>query len=103
MTGMLQAQVDNANIDDTTNYNPYRIMQGHRVARSKFGELNIRPYTYFRYLNQKGLDPSYTDGFGKPQTVDRRQDVQLQKVSIYFTGWAFDPKLNYFMYVWIVY
>src|SRR3954453_18582956 len=78
--------------DDTAKYVPYRMMQGHRVAKSKFGELNIRPYTYFRYLNQLGLDDKYTDGFGKPQTVDRRQDIQLQKVSIYFTGWAFDPK-----------
>jgi hypothetical protein len=41
-------------IEDTTEYAPYRMMQGHRVAKSKFGELNIRPYTYFRYLNQLG-------------------------------------------------
>jgi hypothetical protein len=85
---------------DTLAYNPYRMMQGHRVAHSKFGELNIRPYTYFRYLNQKAIDETYTDGFGKAQTVDPRQDIQLQKVSIYFTGWAFDPKFNYFLYIW---
>ncbi|TMI66444.1 MAG: hypothetical protein E6H07_01805 [Bacteroidetes bacterium] len=75
-------------------------MFGHRVAKSKFGELNIRPYTYLRYLNQNSIDKTYTDGFGKTQTVDPRQDVQLQKVSIYFTGWAFDPKFTYFLYVW---
>ena len=86
--------------DDTTKYVPYRMMQGHRVAKSKFGELNIRPYTYFRYLNQTGIDQTYIDGFGKTQTVDTRQDIQLQKVSIYFTGWAFDPKFTYFLYVW---
>src|SRR5436190_17061011 len=86
--------------DDTTKYVPYRIMQGHRVAKSKFGELNIRPYTYFRYLTQAGIDPSYVDGFGKTKEVDKRQDIQLQKVSIYFTGWAFDPKFTYFLYVW---
>ena len=89
--------------DDTTLYrlyDPYRIMQGHRVANSKFGELNIRPYTYLRYLNQMNIDKSYTDGFGNHQVVDPRQDIQLQKVSIYFTGWAFDPKFTYFLYVW---
>ncbi len=86
--------------DDTTKYVTWKIMQGHRVAKSKFGEINIRPYTYFRYLNQLGLDKNYVDGFGNPRTVDRRQDIQLQKVSIYFTGWAFDPKFNYFLYVW---
>jgi hypothetical protein len=85
---------------DTTNADPYRIMQGHRIAHSKFGEVNIRPYTYFRYLNQLGYDKSYTDAFGKTQSVDRRQDIQLNKVSIYFSGWAFDPKLTYFLYVW---
>ena len=63
---------------DTTKYSLYRIMQGHRVAQSKWGELNIRPYTYFRYLNQTGIDKTYTDGFGKTQTVDPRQDIQLQ-------------------------
>jgi len=86
--------------DDTTKYVPYRMMQGHRVAKSKYGELNIRPYTYLRYLNQKAIDETYTDGFGKSQAVDTRQDVQLQKVSIYFTGWAFDPKFTYFLYIW---
>jgi hypothetical protein len=94
------AQEKTSALDDTTNYDPYRIMQGHRVAHSRFGEINIRPYTYLRYLNQKSLDNTYTDGFGKPQTVDTRQDIQLQKVSIYFTGWAFDPKFTYFLYMW---
>ncbi len=86
--------------DDTTKYVPYRIMQGHRVANSKFGELNIRPYTYLRYLNQLNIDKNYTDGFGNKQAVKPRQDIQLQKVTIYFSGWAFDPKFTYFLYVW---
>jgi hypothetical protein len=98
---MSHAQEKPANLDDdTTTYNRYRIMFGHTVAKSKSGEINIRPYTYFRYLNQRAIDKTYTDGFGKVQTVDPRQDIQLQKVSIYFTGWAFDPKFNYFLYVW---
>jgi hypothetical protein len=85
---------------DTSKYTPYATMMGHKVASSKFGEINIRIYTYVRYLNQLGLDSSYTDGFGKTQALDRRQDIQLSKVSIYFAGWAFVPKLNYFLYVW---
>ena len=53
---IVHAQEKAANpADDTTKYVPYRMMQGHRVAKSKFGELNIRPYTYLRYLNQKKL------------------------------------------------
>lgn len=100
LSNLVLAQTESATAEDTTKYNPYRIMQGHRVARSKFGELNIRPYTYFRYLNQTAIDKSYTDGFGKQKIMDPRQDIQLQKVSIYFTGWAFDPKFNYFLYIW---
>src|SRR4051794_19920353 len=100
LTITARAQESAAADNDTTDYDTYRMMQGHRVAKSKYGELNIRPYTYLRYLNQKAIDKSYTDGFGKSQTVDPRQDVQLQKVSIYFTGWAFDPKFTYFLYVW---
>ena len=96
----VQAQQKPSSNVDTTNSDPYRIMQGHRVAHSKYGEINIRPYAYFRYLNQLGYAKSYVDGFGKTQTVDRRQDIQLNKVSIYFSGWAFDPKLTYFLYVW---
>ncbi len=87
-------------IPDSIIYEPYRIMLGHRIAHSKFGEINIRPYAYLRYLNQLGYASSYVDGFGKTQSVDRRQDIQLNKVSIYFSGWAFDPKLTYFLYVW---
>ena len=69
---MAHAQEKTANPDDdTTKYSPYRMMLGHRVAKSKFGELNIRPYTYLRYLNQKAIDDTYTDGFGKNQTVRR--------------------------------
>ncbi|NEU09577.1 hypothetical protein GZH53_14720 [Flavihumibacter sp. R14] len=75
-------------------------MIGHTVAKSKFGELNIRAYTYLRYLNQLGLDSSYTNSSGQTVAFDDRQDIQLQKVSIYFTGWAFDPKFAYFLYVW---
>ena len=52
--------------EDTMPYSTYRIMQGHRVAHSKWGEINIRPYTYFRYLNQTAIDKTYTDGSGNP-------------------------------------
>jgi hypothetical protein len=96
----LNTLAQDINQEDTSNYAPYRPMIGHKVARSRFGDINIRIYTYVRYLNQLGLDSNYTDGFGKDQSVDRRQDIQIQKVSIYFTGWAFDPKFNYFLYVW---
>src|SRR5215211_2592974 len=65
-----QEKETTTSVDDSTEYDTYRMMQGHRVAKSKFGELNIRSYAYFRYLNQLGFDESYVDGFGKSQQVD---------------------------------
>ena len=35
-----------------------------------------------------------------PQTVQRRQDVQLQKFFAPFSGWFLTPKLRYYLYVW---
>jgi hypothetical protein len=85
---------------DTAKFGSYRQMVGSKVANTKYGDLNIRVYTYLRYPNQMGLDSSYTDAFGETSSIDNRQDMQIQKVSIYFTGWFLDPKFQYFLYVW---
>ncbi len=82
---------------DFGEYNPNR---GFLVARSDRGELSARFFTYIRYLNQKGLDPTYTDTFGQTTTLDRRQDIQFQKVTLNFYGWIMDPKLRYLLYAW---
>jgi hypothetical protein len=73
---------------------------GFRVATSEQGTLNVRVLTYLRYLNQLGLDPKSTDSFGKTTTLDRRQDIQMQKVVVFFQGWLLDPKFRYVAYVW---
>ena len=78
-------------------YNPNL---GFKVAETDHGDLSISIYTYARYLNQLGLDPSYTDAFGNVKSVQQRQDFQLQKVQIKFLGWMFDPKFRYFLYAW---
>jgi hypothetical protein len=85
---------------DTTNFGSYKPMIGSKIANSKFGDINLRIYTYVRYLNQLGLDTAYTNAFGKTSDIDRRQDVQIQKVTIYFSGWFLDPKFRYFLYLW---
>src|SRR6188472_11080 len=43
------------------------------------GQIYFRLFSYARYLNQRGLDPSYVDYFGNSHSVPLRQDVQLQK------------------------
>ena len=64
------------------------------------GQMYARLFTYVRYLNQLGLNDTYTDGFGNVKSVQRRQDFQLQKFFLPFNGWFLTPKLRYYLYVW---
>lgn len=73
---------------------------GFRIGQSEWGELNFRLYTYVRYLNQLGLDDTYTDAFGRTRDLDLRNDVQLNKVQLQTMGWIYNRDLRYFLYVW---
>jgi len=73
---------------------------GFKVADTANGDLNIRVFAYVRYLNQRLLDPTYTDSFGNTSLVKQRQDIQVNKVIIYFQGWLMSPKFHYLLYVW---
>jgi hypothetical protein len=64
------------------------------------GQIYLRLFTYARYLNQRNLDDSYVDAFGVSHTVQRRQDIQLQKWFSPFSGWFLSPKFRYYLYVW---
>jgi DUF3011 family protein len=73
---------------------------GFLIVHGDKGEMYIRLMTYVRYLNQKGLDPTYVDAFGNTKTVAQRQDVQLNKFFLPFSGWFLSPKFRYYLYVW---
>lgn len=73
---------------------------GFRLARTKWGEVNFGAYTYVRYLNQKGLKDQYTNGLGTDVQIDKRDDVELNKVKIQFSGWFLDPSFRYVFYTW---
>ena len=60
----------------------------------------MRLFSYARYLNQKGLDPTYTDYLRQRQDVPQREDFQLNKFFLPFSGWFLDPKWRYYLYVW---
>jgi hypothetical protein len=64
------------------------------------GQIYFRLFTYGRYLNQRNLDESYVDAFGNTKSVQRRQDIQLQKFFAPFSGWFLTPKMRYYLYVW---
>jgi hypothetical protein len=73
---------------------------GFKVVDTANGDMNVSIYTYVRYLNQKDLDPTYTDAFGNVKSVQLRQDMQLNKVQIKFLGWLLNEKFRYFLYAW---
>jgi hypothetical protein len=73
---------------------------GFRIYDGDKGQIYMRLFSYVRYLNQKGLDPSYVDFFGNSHPVKQREDVQIQKVFIPFSGWFLTPKFRYYLYVW---
>ena len=81
-------------------YGRYTPNLGYKLANTEYGDMSVSIYTYARYLNQLGLNSSYTDAFGNIKSVQERQDFQLQKVQVKFLGWVLDPNLRYFIYTW---
>ena len=73
---------------------------GFLLVDSDKGQIYFRLFSYARYLNQRNLDESYVDAFGNTKTVQRRQDIQLQKFFAPFSGWFLTPKMRYYLYVW---
>jgi hypothetical protein len=104
------SEVVSAGIGDTKNAVPaqeesktwgkYTPNLGFKVANTEYGDLSVSLYSYGRYLNQLGLNSTYTDAFGNVKSVQRRQDFQLNKVQIKFLGWLLDEKFRYFLYAW---
>jgi hypothetical protein len=73
---------------------------GFRIYEGEKGQIYVRLFSYVRYLNQKGLDASYTDYFGNDHMVKQREDIQLNKLFVPFYGWFLTPKLHYYLYIW---
>jgi hypothetical protein len=73
---------------------------GFLLVEGDKGQIYMRLFTYARYLNQRSLDPTYTTFFGNTLTVQQRNDVQLNKFFLPFSGWFLSPKFRYYLYVW---
>ena len=84
----------------STGFGRYVPGVGFKVADTESGDLNVRTFTYLRYLNQLGVDPTYTNAFERTTDVQQRQDFQLNKMQLYFFGWIMNPKFRYLAYVW---
>ena len=74
--------------------------KGVILMRSDAGEVDLGLVSYLRYLNQHGMDKTYTSAFGQAFDVTPREDFQLAKVQITLRGWLFDRRFGYNAYVW---
>ncbi|HEY7372423.1 MAG TPA: hypothetical protein VIF57_09720 [Polyangia bacterium] len=57
--------------------------------------LVLNHVSQFKYTNSLATKSTYTDHFGVEHDVQRRNDVQLARDVFYFSGYAFDPRLDY--------
>jgi len=85
-----------------TTWNLYEPGRGFDVAKTDYASLNISGYLVARYLNQLPPDQSFVDHLGQTRPIDTRQDFQLHRVMLYFTGNLFNPKFNYNITLWTV-
>ena len=74
--------------------------KGVILMRSDIGEVDLGMVSYLRYLNQHGMDDTYTSVFGQHFDVTPREDFQLAKVQMTLRGWLFDPRFGFNSYVW---
>jgi hypothetical protein len=86
--------------EEAEHFGSYKPNAGFKIVNTEYGDLNFKVYSYIRYLNQLALNATYTDSFGQTNAIDRRQDIQLNKVNIQFLGWLLNPKFRYLFYVW---
>jgi hypothetical protein len=98
--GVVETRDAPAAQEESKTWGKYTPNFGFKVANTDFGDLSVSIYGYGRYLNQLGLNSTYTDAFGNVKNVQRRQDFQLNKVQIKFLGWLLDEKFRYFLYAW---
>lgn len=97
------AQINNAPADSTLQELPEEVHRGgsgFKLVDSKFGSMTLSFYTLARYLNQMGIDDSYTNHNGEVIPIDRRNDIMFQKANLYFRGWVADPRIRYTVFVW---
>lgn len=86
--------------EEKTTWSPYTPNQGFKFANTEYGDASLSIYSYARYLNQRALEPTYTNAFGVTSTLQQRQDFQLNKVQFKFLGWIMNPRFRYFLYSW---
>jgi hypothetical protein len=57
--------------------------------------LKLKHVSQFKYTNTLGVDETYIDHLGNEKEVLQRHDIQLTRDVFYFSGYAFDRRLDY--------
>ncbi len=57
--------------------------------------LVLNHVSQFKYTNSMATNSTYMDHFGTVHDVLRRNDIQLTRDVFYFSGYAFDPRLDF--------
>jgi len=57
--------------------------------------LRLNHVSQFRYTNSLAVKKTYTDHLGNVKDVLTRNDIQLTRDVFYFSGFAFDPRLDF--------
>jgi hypothetical protein len=58
-------------------------------------QLRLNHVSQFRYTNTMAVHKTYTDHYGNELDVQRRNDIQLVRDVFYFSGFAFDKRLDF--------
>jgi hypothetical protein len=96
------AQIPTGQLADTLlEAGRHRPGSGFDIIKSKLGSLNWALLLTERYLNQTAIsNEPYVDAFGRSFTLKERQELQVQKINMYFSGWFLDPKFRYLVFLW---
>ncbi len=76
--------------------------KGFVVGKTALGALSLSAYVLFRYLNQLPPSQTYVSYSGNTVAVRTRNDIQLQRIMMFWNGWLFRPRLRYTVLVWSV-
>jgi hypothetical protein len=91
-----------ANPETEDYYGVFAPGKGFGLVRTKYGEVNFSTYFMLRYLNHNPDGSTWTDHFGNERkfSPNPRNDFQVNRFMLMFSGWIYDPRFRYFTYVW---
>jgi len=92
-----------ASAQSTQSYGAFSPGRGFKIADTPNAELNVSAYLLGRYINQLPADElSFVDHNGRTRPIDPRRDIQLQRMMVWLSGWAIDPKFHFQTIFWSV-